>query len=134
MAGKSNYLSNALLNHVLGGSSFTRPATVYAALYITSPNAAGTGGTEVTGGSYARLALTNDASHFPAAASQVKTNGTLWDFGITTADWGDIHACAIWDALTLGNELYFGALTAHRIVLRGDHVKIAIGGAIFTES
>jgi len=51
MAGsKSNYLEDELLDHVLGGADWARPATVYIALYTVTPGDAG-GGTEVTGGS-----------------------------------------------------------------------------------
>lgn len=44
------------------------PATVYAALFVTIPNGDGTGGTEFTGGTYARIGITNNNTNFPAAS------------------------------------------------------------------
>ena len=58
MAGNlSNYLENKILDHFLGTTSYTMPADVYVALYTAAPNDAG-GGTEATGGSYARQIAT----------------------------------------------------------------------------
>jgi hypothetical protein len=86
MAGKSEYLENAILDHVLGGPDYTRPGTLYIALYTVAPTDAG-GGTEVAGGSYARVAVTNNSTNFPAAAGGAKTNGTLIEFAEATANW-----------------------------------------------
>jgi alkylation response protein AidB-like acyl-CoA dehydrogenase len=61
MAGSlSNYAENKVLDHVLGTTSYTKPTT-YVALYTVAPTDS-TAGTEVTGGSYARLAGAFDAS------------------------------------------------------------------------
>ena len=49
----SNYLEDAVLNHVFGGSSYTAPTTLYVALFTSAPSDTG-GGTEVSGGAYAR--------------------------------------------------------------------------------
>lgn len=65
---KSTYLDNALLNAVLVNTAYTSPATVYVALYTATPGPSG-GGTEVSGGSYARTACT-----FSAASSGSLTN------------------------------------------------------------
>ena len=54
MAGNlSDYLENKLIDHFLGTTSYTMPTPVYVALYTVTPSDAG-GGTEATGGSYAR--------------------------------------------------------------------------------
>jgi len=88
MAGsKSNYLENKVLDHVLGGGDYTRPATVYVALYTVAPSDTG-GGTEVTGGSYARAAVTNNSTNWPAASGGEKSNGTEITFETATASWG----------------------------------------------
>ena len=60
---KSYYLDNAFLEAALKNVSYTSPATAYVALYTSAPGPTG-GGTEVSGGSYARTACT-----FGAAAS-----------------------------------------------------------------
>lgn len=80
MAGSfSNYLENALLDHALGGGNYTRPATVYIALFTVAPSDAG-GGTEVSGNNYSRAAVTNDATNFPAASGGAKSNGVAITF------------------------------------------------------
>lgn len=57
MAEMTNFLETELFDHVLRGASWTSPTTVYAALFTAAPGEAG-GGTEVTGGSYIRKAIT----------------------------------------------------------------------------
>jgi len=52
MAGKSDYLENKVLDHVLRNTSYTPPATVYLGLFTANPTDAG-GGTEVSGNAYA---------------------------------------------------------------------------------
>lgn len=133
MAGsKSDYLENEILDHVLGGADYARPATVYIALFTASPTDAG-GGTEVTGGSYARVAVTNDATNWPAASSGTKQNGTAITFIQATASWGTVVAMGIFDASTAGNLLYWGDLTTSKSIASGDTAEIAIGGITITE-
>ena len=58
----SLYLQNKIANHIYRATSFTSPATVYAALFtstaLLSDLNAGTLTNEVSGGSYARVAVT----------------------------------------------------------------------------
>jgi hypothetical protein len=104
---KSNFLELELLDHVLGGSAYAAPGTLHVALFTAAPTDAG-GGTEVTGGSYARVAVTNNLTNFPSA--NPKVNGTAITFPLATADWGTIVAFGIFDASTSGNLLYWGWL------------------------
>lgn len=134
MAGsKSDYLEDAVLDHMLGGPDFTRPVTVYMALFTVAPADAG-GGTEVTGGDYERLAVTNNATNFPASSGGAKSNGTEFVF-ITAngADWGECVAWSFFDALTAGNQLHWGDLTVSKTVDDGDTAKFPIGSLDFTE-
>jgi hypothetical protein len=133
MGSKSDYLENKALDHVLGGPDYVRPATVYAALYTAAPTDAG-GGTEVAGGSYARAAITNNATNFPAASGGVKTNGTNIVFATATAAWGTVVAVGIFDADTAGNLLYWAALDINKPVLEADTVSFPAGELTFTES
>ena len=129
---KSDYLENELLDHVLGGGDYSRPATVYVALYTTAPTDAG-GGVEVSGGSYARVAVTNNATNWPAASGGAKSNGTAITFPTATADWGTVVAFAILDAATAGNFLYWGDLTQSKTVNNGDTATFAVGDLDVTE-
>jgi hypothetical protein len=133
MAGsKSNYLENALLDHVLGGGDYTRPATVYAALFTVAPTDAG-GGTECSGNNYSRVAITNNATNFPAASSGAKSNGTAIVFPTASGSWGTVVALGIFDASSSGNLLYWADLTASKSVGANDRVEIAVGDLDITE-
>lgn len=127
MAGSfSDYLELELLDHFLGGGDYTRPATVYIALYTAAPTDVG-GGTEVSGGSYARVTYTNNATNWPAAAAGAKANGTAITFAQASASWGTVVAFGIFDALAAGNLLAWGDLTASKTIDNGDTAEFAIG-------
>lgn len=123
MAGSaSNYLENKLIDHSLGTTTFTKPTTVYAALYTVAPSDTG-GGTEVTGGSYARQTIT-----FSAASSGSTSNNTNVDFNTMPA--ATVVAVGVLDASTSGNLLYWGTLTTNRTVTAGDSIRIASGALV----
>jgi len=133
MAGsKADFLEDELLDHVLGNAAYSAPATVYVAIYTVAPTDAG-GGTEVSGGSYARVAVTNNDTNWPAASSGAKANGTEFTFPTATANWGTVVAFAILDAASGGNFLYWGDLTANRTINSGDTAKFAVGDLDVTE-
>ena len=120
MAGNlTNYLENKLIDHFLGTTSYTMPTDVYVALFTVSPGEAG-GGTEVTGGSYARKVAT-----FTAASSGATSNDANIDFtGMPAAT---TVAIGIFDALTSGNMLLYGTLTTNKTTDAGDTLRIATG-------
>lgn len=118
MAAFSDYLENKVLDHLLGATAYTAPGTIYFALYTASPSDAG-GGTEVSGGAYARVAVTNNATNWPAANAGVKRNSAVITFPEATANWGTITAIGILDAATGGNLLFWTTITA-RTVVTGD--------------
>lgn len=117
----SNYLENKLLEHTLRNVSYTPPTAVYLALFTSDPGEDKTG-IEVSGGAYARKAIT-----FNAAANGAVTNSTDVLFDIATANWGNISHVAIFDALTAGNMLYYGTLTTAKTINSSDQLKIVAG-------
>ena len=135
MGSKSNYLENEILDHVLGGGDYTRPATVYVGLWTSALDDTSDGSTagEVSGGSYARVSVTNDATNWPAASGGAKSNGTAITFPQATALWGTVTHFAILDAVTAGNILYHGALTTSKTVESGDTAEFAVGDLDITE-
>lgn len=133
MAGsKSDFLELELLDHVLGNSAYSAPATTYVALYTSAPTDSG-GGVEVSGGAYARVAVTNNLTNWPAAANGAKANGEEITFPTAEADWGTVVAFAILDAAVAGNFLYWGDLTAAKTINDGDTAKFAVGDLDITE-
>lgn len=136
MGSKSNFLENEILDHILSAATYTAPGTVYVALYTVTPSDTSTGssgGTEVTGGSYARASVTNNATNWPAASGGSKSNGTAITFPTATADWGTVVAFAITTAATLGEILYWGAVSPSKVVSNGDTAQFAIGQLVVTE-
>lgn len=120
MAGNlSDYLENKLLDHFLGTTTFTKPATVYIGLYTVVPTDAG-GGTQVTGGSYAR-----QSAAFTAAASGTTSNSANIDFAGMPA--ATTVAIGVFDAITAGNLLLWGTLTTNKTTDAGDTLRIATG-------
>lgn len=124
MAAMSNYLEDKLVNHTLRNTAFTTPGTsIYVSLFTTDPTDAGNG-TEVTGGSYARIQVTS----WDAPSSNGTTaNTSVITFPTATASWGTVTHFGIHDALTTGNLLIHGALTASKVVGSGDVFQFAAG-------
>lgn len=128
----SEYLSHKLLDHVWSATTYTPPATLYCALFTAAPTASG-GGTEVSGGSYARVGVTNNGTNFGAAASEIKRNATAITFPSPTANWGTVIGAAWYDASSGGNLLGYGPFGTSRTVLNGDTApSIQINGGTFT--
>jgi hypothetical protein len=128
MAEMSNYLENALLNATLNATTYTAPATVYVSLWTSNPTDAGDG-TEVTGGSYARTAVS-----FATASG---TSGNVLNdadvtFPTATASWGVVGWIGINDAATAGNLLYHTALDTSKTIDSGDIFKISTGNLSVT--
>jgi len=119
---KTTYFENAVLNSALNAMTFTAPTTVYVALYTSSPTTGG-GGTEVTGGSYARQVAT-----FTSPSGGSCSNSADITYPVATAGWGTVVAFSIMDALTGGNMIYFGSLTTPRLVNVSDQIKFPASG------
>lgn len=114
MAGFTDYLEKKILDLIFSDTAYSVPATLYFGLFTVAPADDGTGGTEVTGGSYARVSVTNNSTNFPAATEgdpSVKQNGTAITFPTATADWGTVVAMGVWDASSGGNLLVWSPLT-----------------------
>lgn len=151
MAAFSNKLENLLVDHIFRATSFTMPSNIYIALLTTNCVASdtgttltsGTGGTgvEVTGGSYARQAYNpSSSSNWTATQGGVSgassgtsgntQNNTAITFPTATAGWGTVVAVAILDAVTNGNLLFFGSLTASKTINSGDVFQFAANALV----
>lgn len=115
----TTYLKNKIYDHVLRNTAYTSPTTVYLALFTTATSDAG-GGTEVTGGSYARQAVA-----FDAPTDGAGSNTAIETF--TNMPTATITHAALYDALSGGNMLLHGALLASKSVNAGDSLTFAIG-------
>lgn len=129
-AAMSTYLANETLDHLLSLATFTAASPLYYALFTVSPTDAG-GGTEVTGGSYARQSVTNNATNFPAASGSAKSNGVAINFGTASANWGSVGYIALIDNSSGGNYYFWGSLTVGIPILNGDSLSFPIGTITF---
>lgn len=123
---KSTYLRNAVNNHVLDGTSFTTPATLYAGLWKVQLAAGDHGGAagEVSYTGYARVAVTNDGSKFSASSAGTIASSAAIAFPAPTGDAdGDVVSVGLFDgnAGTSSDKLLYindNAFTLH--ILNGD--------------
>ena len=135
MASKLGTISvNAILDQNFGAVAFTPPTAVFVSLFTTAPTdyGAGSGGVEVTGGSYARSSVTNNLTNFPVAAARAKSNGTAIAFTSPTAAWGTVVAFGYYSAITGGTWIGGGDLTTNQTISSGNTVQFAIGALTIT--
>ena len=119
----SDYLEDKVLDHVFGGNAFTAHSTLYVALFTVAPSDTG-GGTEVSGGAYARQTATfNVSGTNPTEASNVASI----EYPTATASYGTVLAVGVFDALTGGNLLAYSTLTTNKTIDAGDVFRINAG-------
>lgn len=131
--GMSDYLENKDLDFWYGKQVTTAPATIYAQLHTGNPGEAGTSNVHAT---FSRAAITNDATHWPAATAAAKSNGLKISFGNTNGVLGlaDVTHVSLWDAASGGNCLDYGALDAALAVSDRSEVAILPGALIITRA
>jgi hypothetical protein len=124
----SDYLCNALLDHITGVATYTSPTQINVALFTArgsiAQSCAGTNFTEVAGGAYARVNVGITGVNWDSAASRAIQNKLLVTFPTPTADWGTVIAVGYYDQL--GNLLWWDDVTS-RFCALGATVTIAIG-------
>lgn len=133
MSNASDYLESELIRHLFRTGSFTKPAALHVALFTSAPSDAG-GGTEVSGGSYARAAANPADANWgaPTAGNGATSNVNTITFPTPTAAWGIVTHWAIFDAATGGNLLFHGALTVAKTVEANDAVTLPPGALAIT--
>lgn len=123
MSEMSNYLENALLDHVLNNTSLTSPTTVWLALFTADPGETGSLTNEVTttGTAYAR-----QVASFGAASSGTSTSDADIEFPQATASYGTVSHVGIMDNATAGagNMLFYTSLTTSKAIDSGDIFKV----------
>lgn len=130
MAGSfTDYLEDKILKHVFTNTAYTAPSTIYVGLFTVAPSDTG-GGTEVSGGSYAR----KSAAFSVSGTGTLATNSAAVEFDVATGSWGTIVAIGLFDALTTGNMIAWADLTASKSITSGDVLRIPTGDLDITLS
>lgn len=134
MSAMSDYLEDALRNWFKGTALPAVPTNFYCALFTVTPSDSG-GGTEVSGNAYARQALSPVAGTWTngsAGTGQTQNTNAITFPAATPSGWGTIVAFGIFDALTTGNLIVWGALSANKTVGVGDIFQFAAGALSIT--
>jgi hypothetical protein len=119
----SNYLEGKWVDHVLRNTAYTSPGTsVYVSLHTADPAEDGSGA-EVSGNNYSRVQVTS----WDAPASRATQNTSTISFATPSGSWGSCTHYGIWDAATVGNLLFYGALTSTIAPTSGGTVQFAAG-------
>jgi hypothetical protein len=136
----SDFLENKLVDWFFRGQAIgitgasaaagTGPTSLYVGLLTAAPSDSG-GGTEVTGGSYARVTVASSLANWAGTQSAGSTTASSGSGGVTsnngavtfpapTANWGVVTHIGIYDATSGGNLLFWGALSQPKTVNNGD--------------
>jgi hypothetical protein len=150
MAAMTDFLENKIIDWLMRAQAIgitgatagagSGPATLYVALYTTTPTDS-TAGTEVTGGSYARVAVTSALANWAGTQSAGSTTASTGTGGTTsnngaitfpapTANWGSVTGFGILDASTAGNLLIYAALTTPKTINSGDAAPSFAAGSL----
>ena len=140
MAALSDFVENKLIDFLFRGQALgitgasaaagTGPTSLYVALLTAAPSDTG-GGTEVSGGAYARVAVASSLANWAGTQSAGRTTASSGTSGTTsnnaaitfpapTANWGVVTHAAIYDASSAGNLILWSALTVPKTVNNGD--------------
>ena len=132
MTALTNYTENNLINHIFHTASFTKPTTLYIGLITTLTDGEAGTVTEVTGGSYTRIARNPLDANWAASVTDGTTSNTaVITFPAATADWGTATHFGIWDAQTNGNLLIYASLTNPRTITNGTTPSFGAGALTF---
>lgn len=125
MANATDYLEDQIVKHIFRTGSFTKPTSLYVALYTAAPSDSG-GGTEVTATGYARVAVNPLDANWAATSGTngLTSNVAAISFGTWTTGPTTVTHFAILDASTSGNMLVWGALTTSKTVNANDSFSI----------
>ena len=120
MAGFSDYLEDKVLDHVFGGNAYTAPSTLYVALYTVAPTDTG-GGTEVSGGAYARQSVAFTTT------GNTTSNSAAVEYPTATSAFGTVTHVGVFDASTGGNLMAYATLSSSKTIDTGDVFRVPAG-------
>jgi len=127
---KSDFLENAVLNHVLRNSVYTPSTTIEVRLFTALPNEVGAGGAEVSGAGYVRQSVV-----FAAPSGGTVVNQDAVTFPQATDTWGTVVGLGLYENADAGAHLlYFGSLSVAKAIDVGDQLVFAAGTMTVSEA
>lgn len=131
MSNISNYLEEALLNHVMRNVEYSTLATVYCGLVdnvgVDAEMEAGTLTNEITGYTGDRKAITFGAPSQIGGKATIKNSAELEFLSMPAVT---VKYAIVCDAVTGGNILYWCPLAAEKTCNSGDTFKIPVDGLV----
>jgi hypothetical protein len=130
----TNYGAQKLLGSLFGANAFSVPGTLYIGLFTATPSNLG-GGTEVSSGGYARVALVNSGANWTGATNtwpSISANAGTVAFPSATGNWGVVGWFGIFDAASGGNLIWWGPLSTGVNVPSGDIYEFTAGNLQLT--
>jgi len=118
--GLTQAMDNKLVDHINGVAAFTQPTTPLHARLMTANGSATAAGTEVAGGSYAAQAVTFGSASAGAAANSAQVVFT----GMPAVT---VTGVEIWDTSGSPQRLWWGPLSANRMLNSGDTFQFDTG-------
>lgn len=138
MAAMTDSLENSLIDFLFRGQAYTPPTTIYVALFNNSP-VDSSPGSEVSGNAYARAPLACNTTNWAATNTIGSTtspssgntgttsNNAVITFATPTGSWDTISHFGLFTAASGGTMLFWGALSASKLIQTGDAVTIQAG-------
>ena len=120
-------LTNYGETYVLG---LVKAAKTYYLGILTATPTESSPGAEVSGGAYARQAITF-AEPVEGEPSTMTSSAAI-EFPTATAGWGTVVAWGVYDALTGGNLVWYGALSVAKELSANDTVIVHAGDLSLT--
>lgn len=132
MSSATNALEELIGDHLLRDATWIKPTAIYVALFTALPDEDGTGGTEVSGGNYARVQVGPDDNEWtpPVSGDGIYSNTNPVVFGAPNANWGNVIGAGIFDASSGGILLAKGTLDTARNIVSGDPAPNFPAGAL----
>ena len=108
-----------ILNKEFGATNYTAEATWYVGLR--------SGGVELTGSGYARVAVTNNTTNWTTTSNNEKVNAIAITFPAASADWLTADEVVLFVASSGGTAKYSGPLDQSVTVRSGQTREFAAG-------
>jgi len=122
----TNYITDALLNYLFRGITYTPGSVVYVGLSTTLIDETGAV-SEPSGGGYVRQPITSGSGWNAPTGVHYITNAVVVNFPESLTSWGTIKAIFLANASTSGSVLYFDNLDSFIPVGPSTKVTISAG-------
>lgn len=116
----SNAFETDVLEWAFTNTAVTRPTAWYLALFTTNPGETA-GGTEVSGGGYARQSTSFTVS------GNTASNSAAIEYPTATGSYGTVTHVGIYTASSGGTLIAYAALTTSKAIDTGDIFRVPAG-------